>query len=126
MLGRLIATRQSEERAGVLSYDTQWPGDVDPTWSGAKVSRDSALQLLAVYGCVRLITDTISTMPVDVFRKAGGAPQAAPMPRWLMQPTPHLSFKDWCGQRVRVGQQVGSDDDRVADPARPASRDGHT
>jgi HK97 family phage portal protein len=97
MLGRFFAGPQ-EERAGASSYDTLWPGDVEPVWSGSRVSRDTALQLLAVYGCVRLITDTISTMPVDVFRKQGDAPEPASVPRWLLNPTVHLSFKDWCGQ----------------------------
>jgi HK97 family phage portal protein len=98
MLGRLFGSPPQEERAGIISYDTVWPGDVEAVWSGAQVSRDTALQLLAVYGCVRLITDTISTMPVDVFRKVDGAPESVFVPRWLVQPTPHLSFKDWCGQ----------------------------
>lgn len=76
-----------------------WPGDVSPTWSGAAVTPGSSMQLLAVYGCVKLITDSISTLPVDCFSaQADGSTKPFPAPVWLKQPTVDLDFTDWSSQ----------------------------
>lgn len=39
---------------------------------GDRVSRDQAMRHSAVWGCLRLRADLISTMPVDIFRRVGG------------------------------------------------------
>ena len=46
-----------------------------PTASGAYVSPSTAMQLTAVYACVRVISQAISTLPVHVYREraAGGS-----------------------------------------------------
>ena len=54
--------------------------------AGVNVTPDSALHLLAVYGCVRLISDTIATLPIDVFRRTAGDKVETNAPRWLDQP----------------------------------------
>lgn len=41
------------------------------TWSGKTVSIDSAMQLDAVWACVRLISETISTLPLQLYDGAG-------------------------------------------------------
>lgn len=47
-------------------------------WSGKAVNRTSALQLSAVMACVRLISETLSTLPVGLYFKGkDGAPVAA-------------------------------------------------
>ncbi len=77
----------------------EWFADPNPTWAGISVTRDTSLQLLTVYGCVRMISDAISTLPVDVFRNVpGGTPVEAPKPAWLRRPTVDLDFAEWCGQ----------------------------
>lgn len=53
--------------------------------AGVPVSRESALQLLAVYGCQSLIADNISMMPRDVYRKTGGRKVEVDAPLWLAQ-----------------------------------------
>lgn len=64
-----------------------------------RVTQSSAMQLLAVYGSVRLIADSISTMPVDVFRQdAAGLAIEQTGPAWLSEPTPDLTFEAWLGQ----------------------------
>lgn len=68
------------------------------TWAGQLVTADSAMQLLAVYGSVGLITDQISTLPVDVFRRTGAMSVESPKPNWLTEPTVDLGFEDWCSQ----------------------------
>jgi HK97 family phage portal protein len=86
-----------EVREQATTWGT-WPGEVEAVWSGEKVDRDRALQLLTVYGCVRLISDQIATMPVDVFRKQDGRRVEVVTPDWLLQPTTDLDFTAWCTQ----------------------------
>ena len=76
-----------------------WPGDDDAGVAARHVNRNEALQLMAVYGCVRLISDSISTMPVDVFRLTSDDRRVeVPPPEWLSMPTPDLEFESWCSQ----------------------------
>lgn len=75
-----------------------WQGDGGSSWAGVPVDEKTAVQLMTVYGCVRLISDQISTLPVDVFRDAGGVSAEVAAPRWLLTPTADLSWTDWCTQ----------------------------
>ena len=83
-----------EERAQATTWG-EWPGESS---ADSPVSVPSALQLLAVSGSVRLITDSIATMPVDVFRESDGDRVEVAKPRWVRKPTITLSFIDWCTQ----------------------------
>lgn len=69
-----------------------WPGDSTPVWSGVKVSEDTAVQLLAVYGSASFITDEISTLPVDV--------DDAPRPAWVDNPSEDVDRIGFMGQNV--------------------------
>jgi len=96
MLSRIFAPA-TEERAQSTTWGT-WPGDVSPS-SAPIVNQSSAMQLLAVAGCVRLITDSISTLPVDTYgTDASGQRVEVPKPRWLKYPTTDLDFTSWCTQ----------------------------
>jgi HK97 family phage portal protein len=96
-LGRFLAPA-AEVRAQATTWG-DWPGETVPTWAGISVSSESAMQLLAVYGAVRLITDQISTLPIDCFRELGdGSKQEISRPAWLMNPTVDLTFTEWCTQ----------------------------
>lgn len=87
------------EERGASSTWGAWPGDSTPSWAGKDVSRESALQLLTVYGCVRLICDSIATLPVDVIRERDdGTREEIRPPVWLVQPTADLDFTSWCTQ----------------------------
>ena len=71
------------------------------TWIGDdtnEVSESSALRLLAVTGSVQLLTESISTLPVDVFRYTGERRVEVTPPAWLRMPTVGLTFTDWCSQ----------------------------
>jgi HK97 family phage portal protein len=97
MLSRIFGNAQVEERAQATVWGT-WPGDVS-TQSAPTVNQTSAMQLLAVAGCVRLITDSISTLPVDVYgTDKTGARVEQPKPMWLKAPTTDLDFTSWCTQ----------------------------
>lgn len=103
MLGSLF-TRSIGSVPWARNNDDGWgyfPGDPQgaPSWTGVAVDANTATQLLTVYGCVRLITDQISTLPVDVFRRdSDGSPVELTKPAWLDNPSTTLTWADWCGQ----------------------------
>jgi HK97 family phage portal protein len=71
-------------------------GDVPvaPTWSGQSVTPDRAMRLSAVWGCIRLLADSVSTLPVDVYRDDERDP--LPTPRLLQRPSAdHPELGDW-------------------------------
>ena len=62
-----------------------------PTHAGITVTPDQAMRLSAVWSCVRLLADTVSTLPVDVYRD--GAPIATPP--LLQRPAAGLERVEW-------------------------------
>jgi len=46
-------------------------------WSGQRVTVNSALQLSAAWACVRLISETVSTLPFGLYRRAGDGSRTA-------------------------------------------------
>jgi len=94
MLGRL---RGSENRN--LSYQSIWGAGYDfpgaGTMSGASVSQDQALKLTAVYACVRIYVDTISSLPADTFQRIDGQRVPfRPKPIWVDTPDAGTSRQD--------------------------------
>lgn len=51
--------------------------------AGKHVSPDSALQISAVWGCVRVISDSVSTLPMDSFIREGGVRRGYLRPDWM-------------------------------------------
>ena len=89
MLARLFGGQPMEERN--LSYQQIWGSGIDvtgmSTWSGAVVNQQNALQVGAAYACVRLLSDTISSLPVDTFiRRDGNRLPYRPRPAWVYEP----------------------------------------
>jgi HK97 family phage portal protein len=87
MLGRLTERRSSAFQnlfaSGAL--------DVRPSATGLSVNTDTSLRLSAFYACVRLISDTISTLPVDqFFREDGQRIPFRPRDRWVDNPNPSM------------------------------------
>jgi phage portal protein BeeE len=67
---------------------------VPPTVAGEPVNADRALRLSTVFGCVRLLADSVSTLPLHVYR--GEERDPIPLPPLLQRPSadfPELS--DW-------------------------------
>ena len=61
------------------------------TDSGVTVTPDQAMRLSAVWSCVRLLADTISTLPLDVYR--GG--ELITTPPLLVEPAAGQPRHDW-------------------------------
>ena len=73
-----------------ISYQTLWAADENysvGSLAGTSVTSSSAFQVNAIYGAISLISDTISTLPVDVFvRRDGARYPFRPAPQWVQQP----------------------------------------
>jgi len=89
MLGNLFGGQPMEERS--ISYQQIWGSGIDvtgfTTWAGTVVNQKNALEIGAAYACVRLLSDTISTLPVDTFiRRDGNRLPYRPRPAWVYEP----------------------------------------
>lgn len=97
MLGKL---NNGEQRS--ISYQKIWGagGDfVTVSESGTPVDQNSALKLNAFYACVLLISDTISTLPVDCFvRRDGDRYPFRPQPAWVQKPDVDMLRAEHYGQ----------------------------
>jgi len=60
--------------------DDFWYGPaMGPTASGARVTPDTALQLTAVFACVRVLSETIASLPLFIYRwRSDGGKERAP------------------------------------------------
>ena len=87
MLSRLL-NGGSEERA--ISYQSLFAlgdGFSFTTNSGTVITQQESLKIEAVYSCVRIIADSISTLPVDTFVRVDGERRPfRPRPEWLNYP----------------------------------------
>jgi HK97 family phage portal protein len=69
-----------------------------PSYAGANVTDDTAMQLGAVWGCVDILAELVSTLPIDEYRDVNGAPRAT-MSKFLADPAGDESgFEVWCRQ----------------------------
>ena len=87
MLGNLTGGNR-EERA--ISFQSIWgSGDsfAFTTEAGTNIDQTQAMKINAFYACVLLISDTISTLPVDCFiRRDGDRVPFRPQPSWIQKP----------------------------------------
>ena len=102
MIRRILGGRQ--ERRDISFQDIFGRGLdtlTQKTTSGEIVDYDSAMTLSAVYGATRLLSDTISTLPLDVYyRKQGVETSFRPLPGWIQQMNPYLSNQEIVGQVI--------------------------
>lgn len=72
------------------------------TAAGVNVTQDNATALATVYACVSLISDTIATLPVDVYYRYNGERRAfRPKPAWVTEPLPGVP-----GSRISTYSQI--------------------
>jgi len=64
------------------------------TYAGVSVTPDQALRHSAVWACVRLLADCVSTLPVDVYRRGDRDP-LPDLPPLLRQPAAGMTLNDW-------------------------------
>jgi HK97 family phage portal protein len=66
-----------------------------PSHAGVSVTEDSAVNLPAVYKCVSLNAETISSLPIDVYAKRDKARVEYTTPSWLQSPNPLQSTTEF-------------------------------
>jgi HK97 family phage portal protein len=64
-----------------------------PTHAGVPVGTDQAMRLSAVWACIRLLADSVSTLPVDVFRR--GEREPLEPPPILVAPAAGWGLHEW-------------------------------
>lgn len=83
MLNRLMQTRSVSyqsifSQGGDFGFETQ---------SGVNINGNTAYEIVAFFSAVSLISDTISTLPVDAFKRIDGERSPyRPKPLWIEQP----------------------------------------
>jgi len=88
--------RGDERAIDASDFNIGDPMFTSTTDSGTTVDQHTALTLVPVYACVTLISDTISSLPVDLFRRQGDARVAVPRtPTWLEGPNPEMSWREF-------------------------------
>lgn len=71
------------------------------SWGGLSWSVESSMRLSAVYGCLRLISEAVASLPADTFRRQGGARQVyRPRPTYLDFQPPQQSRITYVSQLV--------------------------
>ena len=92
MLNSLIENR-------AISFQTLWGsgGDFElGTRSATLINQETALQINAVFSAISLISNTVSTLPVDVYiRRDGDQRSFRPAPSWVQ--LPDIDFNDKSG-----------------------------
>jgi len=99
--GRSTARRRTDRcgRSGAArTAPSPWNSllgeDRVPSPSGVTVTADTTLKLSAVFGCVRLLSDVVSTLPLHVYRTCSREP-LDPAPAFLARPAAGMDIGEW-------------------------------
>ena len=100
---RRLWNKTPETEARDLTWGDIWKRGLDltdaRTASGEPVNYDTALTLSAVFAATRLLSDSISTLPLDVyFRRTGTEQLFRPLPPWITDMNPNLRNHEVLGQ----------------------------
>lgn len=95
------SSKQTENRD--LTFGDIWKRGLDltnaNTTAGEPVTYSSAMALSAVFASTRLLSDTIATLPLDVYFKRQGSEQVfRPLPQWIVNMNPVLRNNEVLGQ----------------------------
>lgn len=72
----------------------EWFGMLNMTAAGVSVTAETAMRVSAVYACIRVLSETVASLPLVVYRrKAGGGKERAP-DHWLY-PLLHSGPNGW-------------------------------
>jgi HK97 family phage portal protein len=77
-----------------LTLEQLLASETTPTAAGVVVGTDQALRLSAVWACVRLLADAVSTLPLDVYRRGDRDPLPE-LPPLLRTPAAGMSLNEW-------------------------------
>ena len=86
-----VATRATGDEISAAAYRLRAGRGLGGTY----VSTEEAQRVSTVYACARLHADTISTLPVDTYRKRAGINSEIDPPRWIVRPNPDQRWTEW-------------------------------
>lgn len=97
--GRAVTSLSFVDPPNGLTVPSNW--EVGSSSSGIPVNDHSALALTAFYACVRLLADSVASLPLDAFRKTEGVRQEIrPTPSLLRSPANDMTGFDWIHQAM--------------------------
>ena len=98
MLERLFEKRVVSLQASFNTGADFWGGS---SWSGSRVTYDTAFMLSTTYAAVLLLSDAVSTFPADTFYRFNGERLPfRPKPAWVLEPDLGLTMADQLQQVV--------------------------
>jgi HK97 family phage portal protein len=78
--------------------DWAWLG-AGPTWAKVNVNEDTQLQIAAAFSCIRLISETVGTLPLKLYRKTDQGRELATTHRAYRlvhrQPNEYMTAVEW-------------------------------
>jgi HK97 family phage portal protein len=91
------------ERRGYGNADDFWYtslGQYTPSKAGVMVDDETAMRCATVYACVRVLAESIASLPIHLYKRleGGGKERAAKMPLYRLmhaQPHPQMSAYQW-------------------------------
>lgn len=98
-----ILRNMVEPRA--ISYQDIFVKDLSTTNdvnAGTNVTTESGSRLGAAYSCIRILSETVGSLPWDVYRKGSGTvrEQVDRVPSWVHSPNPDQTQMEWVEQLV--------------------------
>jgi len=86
-----------------ISFSDLWGRDIEHagggTSSGKVVNDETAMSLSAVYGSVRILSDGVATLPIEMTQGTGSTSSTvADVPDWVHSPSTHLRKIDFMSQ----------------------------
>ena len=101
MLGSLLRPREEQRAVSFQTIFASGGNIARETYAGTVITYDTSLKIGAVYACVRLLADTISTLPVDTFYREGGSRLVfRPKPIWVETPDIGMAREDFLQQAM--------------------------
>ena len=85
IMKRILGVQADEQRA--TTFQDVWGKNLEDfgvaTAAGKNVNVETAMQVSAVFACVRIISDNVSTLPLDLYRTVGeGREKYTTVPEW--------------------------------------------
>lgn len=98
----VLTAPRTEARALMSTASIPTNGEQYGGFAGVHVNDRTAMQHLAVYACVRLLADSIASLPVDVYRKSKGSNVRVPLetPPVLADPDTDINDFEYMQQVV--------------------------
>lgn len=83
-------------------------GSGGQSFAGISITHEVALTFSAVFACVRLISDTVSSMPVELLQAYPTGKYRRPKLPWMVSPNPEMTWQSFVQQLVTARLMDGN------------------